>query len=505
MVSRSGDDVTTGSRDAPVTLQELERRRWQLWVVAGLLILSVSAAVVLVLGAGVATELSLAESPGLRYGFLGVSVAFLLYVADQERTFRRITRTLFESTEAAEALQARIDELTTLLSAARTVNSVLAPEEVYSVLLRSALDLAGASTGAVFLRVGDHLTVAVAAGENAPGPGARIRVGDGPIGRVAMSGEPEIVGGGEGADGRRRSSGVSAPLVVQGRRVGVLAVERAPEAPAFTAAEVSTVMLFAEHAATVVANANRYEGERTRVEALADAAEQRAEFLATMVHDLRSPLSAMRGYAQLLRDRDDRLTGPQRSSALEGLHAQGGRLDRMIDEILASSSVEAGAELPREPVDLGAVLEEARRTLTSVAHGHGDGRVIELRDRENAGVVTGDPEALRHVFVNLVENAVKYSDPGTPVSIGVERGSDHVKVHVVDRGHGIAKEDLPYVFERFRQSSKPSAGGVGLGLYIVRTLVQAHGGRVTANSEVGTGTVFTVTLPIRDEAKILPA
>lgn len=486
--------VGRGSPDAALSLEELERRRWHLWFVAGLLIVAVSVAFVLVVGGDVVPDLLLPEAPGIRYGFLGTALAFLLYVAEQERTFRRMTRTLFEQRDRTLALEARVEELTTLVRAARTVNSALTTEEVFQRLLRSAMELTTAATGAVFLRVRDQLTVAVSDGPRAPALGSTVRVGEGPIGRVALTGDPEVVGRAE-TNGRRPPSGVSTPLVVQGRRVGVLAIERAPDAPAFTDAEVSTVMLFAEHAATAVANANRYEAERSRVETLADAAEKRTEFVATMVHDLRSPLVAMRGYAQLLRDRLDQLDATQRGTAVAGVLAQNERLERMIDEILASSSVEAGKDLRREPVDLATLLAETRDVLLSVTRAHADDRDIELRGADREAVVTGDPEALRHVFTNLVENAVKYSPAGSPVSIAIERGEDTVQVHVVDRGEGIAAEDLPHVFERFRQSTKPSSGGVGLGLYIVRTLVQAHAGRVSVKSEPGVGTVFTVTLP----------
>ncbi len=494
---RPADRAAESSSAPQVTLEELERRRWHLWLVAALLIVSVSVAVVILVGGDTVPSLLLPDSPGLRYGFLGVSTAFLLYVAEQERTFKRMTRTLFEQRDRTLALEARVEELTTLVRSARTVNSALTAEEVFEQLLRSAMDLTSASTGAVFLRVNQAVTVAVSAGPDAPARGRSLPLGEGPIGRVAVSGEPEVVGRHDG-DGPPSPSGVSAPLVVQGRRVGVLAIERGPESPAFTDAEVSTVMLFAEHAATAVANANRYEAERRRVETLVDAAEKRAEFVATMVHDLRSPLVAVRGYAQLLRDRLDRLNPDQRAKAFESMLNQSAHLERMIDEILASSSVEAGKEVRREPVDLAALLGDACEVIRSVVGARGDEREIELHGGAQAGVIVGDPEAFRHVFTNLIENAVKYSPAGSPVSVGVERDDESVRVHVIDRGRGIPAEDLPLVFQRFRQSTGGSAG-VGLGLYIVRTLVQAHAGRVSVKSEPGVGTMFTVTLPLTPE------
>ena len=498
--------------DAPIraTLAELERRRWHLWLVTAVLLLAISSAVVILFGNNLSELGIVPDSPALPWGFLAVSVAFMLYVAEQERTMRRMTHELFDQRDRASKLQTRVDDLTTLVGAARTVNSVLAPEEVFEALLRSAMELAGASSGAVFLRVRDVLTVAVSEGDEAPTRGSRIAVGDGPVGRVVGTGVPQVVGGGRREDGTRVPSGVCAPLVVKGRRVGVLAVERGTDAPPFTEADVSTVVLFAEHAATAVANASRYEQERARVAQLVDAAEQRSEFVARLVHDLRSPLVAMIGYAQLLRTQPEKMSGAQREQALTGLTRQGERLQMMIDEVLTSASIEAGAQMRREPVDVSRLLGEARDLVRSLGAARAEDRLIEVVGADEPAVVWGDPEALRHVFANLVENAVKYSPADTPITLKVEPGPHAARVHVIDRGFGIPPDALPHVFERFRQSGQSAGGGVGLGLYIVRTLVQAHGGRIEVSSEPGVGSDFVVTLPVRsdddaaDEPQVAP-
>lgn len=481
------------------TLSELERRRWHLWVVAAVLLLAISTAVVILLGGGV-VDTELPDSPALPWGFLGVSVAFLLYVADQERTTRRMTRALFEQRDHAASLEARVDDLTTLVDAARTVNSVLAPEEVFEVLLRSAMELAGASSGAVFLRIREQLMVAVSTGEQAPSRGSHVAVGTGPAGRAVETGEPQVVGGGV-RDGQRVPSGVCAPLVVKGRRVGVLAVERDRTAPPFGPTDVSAVVLFAEHAAMAVANASRFEQERSRVEQLVDAAEQRAEFTARLVHDLRSPLVSMLGYARLLRDRPEELGPERRDMAFESLFQQGDRLQNMIDEVLTSASAEAGAQMRREPVEIRDLLEEARKLGITLGATRSDARTIVVEGAEDAGVVWGDPEALRHILSNLVENALKYSTAGSPVTLRASRSDHEVRLSVADQGRGIDPDSLGHVFERFRQHGQ-GGGGVGLGLYIVRTLVQAHGGAVEVESELGEGSEFTVVLPVRAEDRV---
>ncbi|MFP5309715.1 MAG: ATP-binding protein [Actinomycetes bacterium] len=476
-----GSDPVGDAQDALVAL---ERRRWQLYAVAAFLLVSVSVAVGLVL-TGDAVP-ALAAAPALRYGFLVVSLAFVLYAFDQERTLRRMTRTILAQVRTTEDLAAQVADLTTLVRAAREVTTGLDAERVHATVLDAALELVRADSGAVLLRVGEELTVAVREGAGAPALGTRIAVGEGPVGRCVARGAPERVDG--------TVPGVAAPIVVRGRRVGALALQRAAGAAPFEERDVALVVLFAEQAASAVANADRFEQERARVASLVEAGEQRAEFVARLVHDLRAPLSAVSGYAQLLRDRGDRLVPAQREEALAAILEQTGRLDDMVGEVLSATAAEAGADVAHSDVDLGALLERACTTVEAATRARGDARHIDLAGAEHAGVVRGDTQALLHVVTNLLDNAVKYSPAGAAVGVRVERGEGDVTVHVVDRGRGIPEDRLADVFTRFRRASD-DAGGVGLGLYIVRALVKAHGGRVAVRSQPGTGSVFSVTLP----------
>lgn len=490
------------------TLAEVERRRWHLWVVAGVLLVAVSLAVALVVAD--ADGGLLPESPALRWAFLGVSVAFLLYVFDQERILRRLTRRLVSEQRRSAELEADLGALRTLIQAARAVNSVLEPEEVFEVLLDSALNLAGAARGAVLLRRSRELAVAVSAGRHVAPPGTRVPVAGTPLGPVLTSGEPAVIrahlpeAGLAGLCTAHDAAGAAmcAPLEVAGRRVGLLAVERDAAAPPVTDADLTTVALFAEHAATAVANSSRYEQERATVERLVDAAERRSEFVATLVHDLRSPLVAVEGYAQLLTSRGGKMTPEQRERALTGIREQALRLQRNVNEVLQASSAEAGAELTREPVDLAALLTDVVSLVVDAAVARTDGeRPVTTAGLARPVTVFGDPEALRHIFINLVENAVKYSPPGTPLEVALEDTDGEVVVRVTDHGPGIPPEELDGIFERFRRSGRSQGGGVGLGLYIVRTLVKAHGGRVWVDSEVGMGSAFHVALPVRSEER----
>lgn len=495
----------------PPSIAAVERRRVHLWTVAALLLLALSVAVVL-LFVGEGTRI-LPEVPALRWSFLAMSAAFILYVVDQERRLRGLTTLLIEERVLTTSLQGRITDLSLLTKVGRVVNSVLTLEEVLEVILTSAFELTGAVSGSVMLRDGDVLRVAASAGDSRAPVGATVDIGSGAAGWVAKRSEPLLITGrltpphGPRRTKRRRPAGSSvvAPLVAGGELRGVLSVERPPEAEPFSDAEMRSVALFAEHAATAVHNAERYGEQRRTVEQLADSLERRSEFVATMVHELRTPLTVILGFAAVLEQQWEQLSPEQRVDALGSIRTQGERLRSMVGEVLRAASVDAGAELRRDPMDLRELLDEVRRSIGTLVHEReGVERPLHLSGTDQPLVVVGDRDALYRVFENLMENAVKYSPAGAPVEVAAERRRAEVHVTVRDHGPGIPESELGTVFERFRRSTAAiTAGSVGLGLYIVRQLVLSHGGRVWASSDAGQGATFTVALPLRshgDEA-----
>ncbi len=400
------------------TLEAVERRRGHLWVVAAVLLVSVSAMVFILMFVPDASSL-LPESNMLRAGAALISLTFILYVSDQERRMRVLTRALVEERVLSSVLNERVRDLATLSRVGQVVNSVLTTDEVLHIILRGARELTGAVTGSVMLvdTDTDELVVEVATGENAAPHGARQPLHAGVAGRVAETREPVLITGEIRDDQvterlpRRRKGGSSiiAPMLVNEELIGVIALEREHGAEDFTQWELRAVSLFANHAATAVINAKRYESERENVSRLADMIERRSEFVATLVHDLKAPLTAILGYTKLLSTRGDALGEEGRRNAVSRIATSSQDLLQMVNDVLRSASFEAAEPVRTEPIKLVPFLHDLVESIQTMAAAR-DGQPRAIRVRAPEGVtVRSDPSALRSVLQNLLENAVKYS------------------------------------------------------------------------------------------------
>ena len=236
--------------------------------------------------------------------------------------------------------------------------------------------------------------------------------------------------------------------------------------------------------------------ERARADAEA-ASRSKDEFLATLSHELRTPLSAVVGWVRLLREGS--LNAEEQERALEVIERNARVQVQLIEDLLDISRIVAGkAQLDLRPVHpvtlIDAVVDSMRPAATA------KGVAIETSVDLRAGPVAGDAERLQQVLWNLVANAIKFTDRGGRVDVRLARDTSTVTIEVRDTGEGIPREMLPYVFERFRQGESGSTrrhGGLGIGLALVKHLVEAHGGTVVADSPGrGRGTVITVTLPL---------
>ncbi|MFC1672649.1 ATP-binding protein [Pseudomonadota bacterium] len=239
------------------------------------------------------------------------------------------------------------------------------------------------------------------------------------------------------------------------------------------------------------------------VTALKRAEDMRADFVANVSHELRSPLSALTGFIETLQT-----TAQGDSQAQERfltiMDGEAGRMTRLIDDLLSLSRIEVNEHIrPQDPVALDDLLNGVAQTVEIRAAKKSMTLDIALPD--GLPQVSGDADQLREVFQNLIENAIKYGSEETSVSVRtqvldllVETGGSGVEVAIEDRGEGIAAEHLPRLTERFYRIDKGRSramGGTGLGLAIVKHIVNRHRGRLLIDSRVGHGTVFKVQLP----------
>jgi PAS domain S-box-containing protein len=248
--------------------------------------------------------------------------------------------------------------------------------------------------------------------------------------------------------------------------------------------------------------------ERAAREEAEEANQLKDEFLATVSHELRTPLTAVLGWVQLLRT--GTLPPDKRERALATVERNARAQGQLIEDLLDVSRIMTGKlKLEVSSVDVSHVVEAALESLRPAAEAKGI-RIQAALD--SAGTIMGDASRLQQVVWNLLSNAVKFTPKGGRVQVLVERRDSSVEVSVADTGQGISAQFLPHVFERFRQadgSTTRKAGGLGLGLAIVRHLVELHGGTVSAASEgEGRGATFVVSLPqavaMRRELKVPP-
>jgi signal transduction histidine kinase len=222
------------------------------------------------------------------------------------------------------------------------------------------------------------------------------------------------------------------------------------------------------------------------------------DLVANISHDLRTPLTSIRGWSQALLDGTAADSRRQQQAATV-IYSEAERMERMVEELLDLARMEAGQlELVRQPVDLGQLLTEVKESFTPVAQEKGVALVLALQP---APEVLGDRDRLTQIFSNLLDNALGHTPAGGQVQLALYLLSDgQVEVIVQDNGQGIPQAELSRIFERFYQVDKSRAEtaegrGSGLGLAIVRELVEAHGGQITARSAPGQDTVFAVRMP----------
>jgi signal transduction histidine kinase len=433
-------------------------------------------------------------------GLVGIIVGRLRdrLVAERQTVEDRV----LEAETLRDALGHRVDVLEAANRCARALASSLELGDAFGAFIRELRGVVPFERTAIVLVEDETATTMATAGRGAdevfpPGSSGPLRgsvlerILDGRIvvrGDLATTEYPE--------DKRLVALGLRselvAPLLLAARPIGMISLSRA-QPDAFSDDEVELVSLLGRLVATAVQNIRAYEAERSRVEELRRLSQLRADFVSLVSHELRSPMAAVIGAARTLQDRWRMLSAEQRESFLALIGDETSRLAALVGDVLDTSRIEAGTFSYRfEEIDLARLVEDAVETA-SVAQE--DVRVVSSV-QGSLPSVRGDRARLRQVLGNLIDNAVKYSPEGGEVRVTAAASNGSVRISVRDEGPGIPRDQHSRIFEKFGRAEVPGASkpGTGLGLFIARSIAEAHGGALDVSSATP-GTTFTLTLP----------
>ena len=434
---------------------------------------------------------------------LGVIVGSLVNRLREERA--SAASRAAEAEELRDELGRRADVLDATNRCARALSSSLDLEQAFAAFIRELRGLVEFERTAIVLIEDGHLRVFAAAGEAADRvfpPGSVASISGSVVQDLIRSGqtmyredmsEPRYD---EERDflalGLR--SRVIAPLLSGAETIGAISIVRR-EPGAFSSSETELMSLLGRLVGSAVQNIRAYEAERATVEELRKLSALRADFVSLVSHELRSPMASVIGSARTLQQRWRELSPEQRESFLALIAHETSRLADLIGDVLDTSRIEAGTfSYSFADVDLAQLV---RDSAAAAEHGQ-DEVAIRAVVRGPLPVVRGDRDRLRQVLVNLIDNAVKYSPPGDEVHVEAASSNGRVVIEVRDRGPGISPEHQRVIFEKFGrvqvgESAKP---GTGLGLFIARSIAEAHGGSLEVRSAPERGATFRLSLPV---------
>jgi len=421
---------------------------------------------------------------------------------------------LFKELEARTAeLTRSVGELTALGEVSQALSSTLDLDTVLTTVVNRAVELAAADGGSIFEydetaqefqpRVSTEAVDVVAATRQ-----THLRKGEGAVGRMAVTREtvqiPDIAIEGaydSHARGALLRSGrhalLAVPLLSEQHIIGGLVISR-NVAGEFQAELVDLLKTFATQSALAIQNARLFHEIADKSRQLETASQHKSEFLANMSHELRTPLNAIIGFSEVLAQGMFGEVNEKQSEYLRDILESGRHLFSLINDILDLSKIEAGRmELEAGEFDLPQAIQNALTLVRERALRRGialhhviDDRVADIR---------ADERKLKQVLLNLLSNAIKFTPEGGRIEVRATPANGTIEVSVTDTGIGIAPEEQEAVFEEFRQvgAADKKAEGTGLGLALSRKFVELHGGKIYVTSQVGVGSTFTFTLPIR--------
>jgi signal transduction histidine kinase len=412
-----------------------------------------------------------------------------------------------EAEELRDRLGRRGDQLEAVNRVARALGSSLEQDEALERFLGEVRSVFEFDRLAIVLVEGDEALVMgnSGRGEDSLFPRGIARPVGGSVIEDVFRGGQTIVRG-DMADNPRYpeerelstlglQSRVVAPLTLGGQPFGILSVSR-EEADGFGEDEVELVTLLARQLAAAVQNIRTYTAERNAAEELRRLSALRADFVSLVSHELRAPMASVIGCAVTLRARWRELSAEQRESFLALIEQETGRLSTLVGDVLDTSRIEAGTfTYVFGNVDVGDLVRE---TASMVSLGT-DEVTVTASVVEPLPVVRGDRDRLRQLLINLLSNAAKYTVSGDEIEVrAAAADTGAVLVSVEDHGPGIPPDQQRLIFEKFGRvnSGGRSKPGAGLGLFIARSIAEAHGGTLDVRSDPGSGATFTIRLPV---------
>ena len=442
--------------------------------------------------------------------FTDRQVALLQTFADQAVIAIENVR-LFNETKEALAQQTATGEILRVISSSPTD-----VQPVFDVIVERAVRLCGARFGRVYRYDGDTIHMVAGYGLGAAGLGVVHRIFPRPasadtiVGRVILTRQPALIRDIEREEGvpalSRRMiealetrSQVTIPMLRAGEPIGAMTIGWA-EPDAFDDQQIALVQGFAAQAVIAIENVRLFRALEQKSRELEVASQHKSEFLANMSHELRTPLNAIIGFSEVLSERMFGELNEKQEEYLKDIYASGMHLLSLINDILDLSKIEAGRmELELMDFDLPAALDSALTLVRQRAARRGIS--LDSNVDERLGQIQADERKIRQVVLNLLSNAIKFTPEGGRIEVGAVPRDGSVEVSVSDTGIGIAPEDQEAVFEEFRQvgTAEKKAEGTGLGLTLCRKFIELHGGRIWVKSQVGAGSTFGFTIPIRRE------
>jgi signal transduction histidine kinase len=438
---------------------------------------------------------------------VGVSLITGLFIGWLVERLRNQTTVSEERAREAEDLRDELGRRADIVDAtnrcARALSSSLELEQAFAAFIRELRGLVAFDRTAILLVEDGHLRVFATAGDAADSvfpPGTVIPIAGSAMAQL-QSGQVIYR---EDMTERRFAeenefvrlgllSRLLAPLLAGAETIGAISVVRR-KAHAFSRGELELMGLLGRLAGSAVQNIRAYEAERTTAEELRRLSALRADFVSLVSHELRSPMASVIGSARTLQVRWRELTPEQRESFLALIAHETSRLAALITDVLDTSQIEAGTfSYSFDNVDLARLVRDS----AAAAERGQDEVPVRAVVQDPLPLVRADRDRLRQVLVNLIDNAVKYSPAGAEVRVEAQALDGRVVIDVRDRGPGIAPEHHGVIFEKFgRVQSGSAKPGTGLGLFIARSIAEAHGGSLAVRSNLQQGATFTLTLPV---------